>query len=689
MTRTTHTVVHQTLHGYADGHRLLKSSIQLTKSADRELSILSDLSGSTGGEIFDSYLTGYPLPSTNYYALSRTWPAPEMSRPGCVWTHTLLLNRHDLPEIAGVTQLFRRPHKWDSMSSYTTPILPEIRSCPVMTLPKRSYLAGIIGAVYAEVPEPIAFVIDNSEGLEGGVLALWSQQWPSLAENFKFCTGAINPRLVNGQLFDLQFIPRYFYRSARWQDTSIDVKKQVDLIDRPRWIDVAIDDIATQLSASQLRRFLMSVCGDLESERSVFRKLMIIYDITKTITHADGSVRDVAKVVDQEFPQQLQARHLKRVLFGAPAIRRQSLLAGSTEAEILDALLGFESFDLQELEIMERARKGWVGGHLDWGLVRNASIVGISSPIARDILAGVARVIGVDEIRRATQIQGLVETLVELHPPLLAIPETWRGTPDQQWRLCDIMVRHAPDGVVIEDVVRAIWESQSDMVAPEILARGGRTAVAALLDLMNRNVRAETWRRRPLTTEWLESVQAYPMAVVEWVTGTSDLTPTSVGLLAKVLDPQHPDVASIDSTILVRALGNRNDLEWTRDKRVATFVLVLGLSKEDAGGDELICRSFDSVHQAIVDREMPRECQDILRSWLKQTPPWKLGDKLRITIVKRCIDRNWSAANFSRLADQRGRFKLLVRTARKVNGGKRYLKNLSIDAISRRYGSSK
>ena len=35
---------------------------------------------------FDQYVTGYPLDSINAYALAMTWYAPEMPRPGCVWT---------------------------------------------------------------------------------------------------------------------------------------------------------------------------------------------------------------------------------------------------------------------------------------------------------------------------------------------------------------------------------------------------------------------------------------------------------------------------------------------------------------------------------------------------------------------------------------------------------------------------
>src|SRR5262245_39743564 len=83
--------IHQTLHGYSGGHRLLASSTELPPVAKETMAALSDLSGTRPQEGFESYVTGYPLPSTSFFVFARTWIAPEMPRPGCVWTHSLLV----------------------------------------------------------------------------------------------------------------------------------------------------------------------------------------------------------------------------------------------------------------------------------------------------------------------------------------------------------------------------------------------------------------------------------------------------------------------------------------------------------------------------------------------------------------------------------------------------------------------
>src|ERR1700722_10510293 len=84
-------VVHQLLHGYAEGLRLLEGSIEVPEDLSRVMLRLSDLSGSNISIGFDEYITGYPLPSLDAYALAKSWYAPEMPRPGCVWTHTILI----------------------------------------------------------------------------------------------------------------------------------------------------------------------------------------------------------------------------------------------------------------------------------------------------------------------------------------------------------------------------------------------------------------------------------------------------------------------------------------------------------------------------------------------------------------------------------------------------------------------
>jgi len=110
--QTDNVKVHQAVHGYADGHRQLTASVSLKPNDAKTMLVLSDISGAGAQIGDDGYLTGYPLAESGFYALVRTWPAPEMSRPGCVWTHTLLIEFADLATLIYPIELlllFRRP----------------------------------------------------------------------------------------------------------------------------------------------------------------------------------------------------------------------------------------------------------------------------------------------------------------------------------------------------------------------------------------------------------------------------------------------------------------------------------------------------------------------------------------------------------------------------------------------------
>lgn len=122
--------VAQALHGYRNGHELLASSHRLSRDGSRTLLELSDLSGPaarTRG--FESYITGYPLPGEQLYAIARTWLATEGGRPGSVWTHTLLLTPEHLAttDLEIVATWFRRPTAIEQASDYGHPLEINLR----------------------------------------------------------------------------------------------------------------------------------------------------------------------------------------------------------------------------------------------------------------------------------------------------------------------------------------------------------------------------------------------------------------------------------------------------------------------------------------------------------------------------------------------------------------------------------
>lgn len=90
-------IIEQALHGYNKGHGLLASSFPMKPTEDSSLmAYLSDWTGYRDESEEDSYVTFYPLEQGRKYAFAKTWYASEMERPGCVWTHTLIVDLDDM-----------------------------------------------------------------------------------------------------------------------------------------------------------------------------------------------------------------------------------------------------------------------------------------------------------------------------------------------------------------------------------------------------------------------------------------------------------------------------------------------------------------------------------------------------------------------------------------------------------------
>ncbi len=275
-------IFHQALFGYDNGHNLLASSCELTSDSRRMLAPLTDATGPWPANGFDQTYTGVPLPDMPYFALFCTWSAPEMHRPGCVWSHVLLI---DLTDLAGIENLadikcfFRRPVK-NKEKPYKIPI-PFSKQTERENSEKSFFKYNaeeFLTGLYAN-PET-CFVKETSRSFEFEdlIFAIWSQQWPKLRRNFRFSTGSFADRSRLGAPFDLQLMPIGTLRILRREEKTSEPKiesQRVPVLDRP-WFTIALDDLC-EPNATGLRLFLSNYGADIEGLRNVFTRLVTIF----------------------------------------------------------------------------------------------------------------------------------------------------------------------------------------------------------------------------------------------------------------------------------------------------------------------------------------------------------------------------------------------------------------------------
>jgi hypothetical protein len=248
------------LFGYAEGHRQLASTVRLPSQDMYHLGAASDLASDVRLDPAKSYLTGLPLVESQRYALIRTWAAPEMPRPGCVWSHVLLLDEGILStqlDMSIFLSLFRNPKQVDR-GFYSEPLLLDAdgpASLPSHA-PRADLISEIIGPYYSHQPTFLSSSA-GTDALEAAIAAVWSQQWPRLRMEFSFRTAQLGSRRR---------------RSTRY-DVQVTLSEISDAIVGSNWVDAATDDAGAG-RVTPLRRFLWRYGRDVKDPRSRFRLLV-------------------------------------------------------------------------------------------------------------------------------------------------------------------------------------------------------------------------------------------------------------------------------------------------------------------------------------------------------------------------------------------------------------------------------
>lgn len=292
--------IHQVVHGYRDGHRLLSSSTSLGSDATRAMLVLSDMSGPSMQPGFDEYITGYPLVGTDYFVFAKTWYAPEMQRPGCVWTHSLLIPRARVASmsVARLIGSFRRPRVDGVDAARVSPLVIDEDVLVGSTgdgYADKGLAATMISAVFGQ-PRPVIVVADTAAQLEAVFLRLWEELWPAERARFSFCTGALMPRANAGVLLDLQAVPRSISPSQFRKSASAALVLDLRVQGKPEgWVDVVLDDALR--GATTFRSWLKAAAG-ADAGRAVIPSLAPIFEAW----HVPGSSARsaLASVVDEK-----------------------------------------------------------------------------------------------------------------------------------------------------------------------------------------------------------------------------------------------------------------------------------------------------------------------------------------------------------------------------------------------------
>lgn len=644
--------IDQCLFGYDDGHRLLASSLPLGS----ETSFLTELSDLAPGTIFDSsegYWTGVPVPTIGRYVLMRTWPAPEMSRPGCVWTHALLVEPKLLESVEDLSilqTLVTRPGGNVDREGYREPMSLDATRSTMSTLSVDSVIVRrLILSLYATGGRTVE--IASPGQLDEPLFAVWSQQWPRLRRNFRFQTATSrSPRTTGSTRFDITAV----------LEQKNEGKPCIDEPDTP-WLTVAALDVQEGISGS-LRKFLRCYGRDVRRQRGSFRPLVEVKAIDNAAVPDSGP--RLIEIVTKSFPGLDDAHGLKQDLI-------DGTLVAPAQAQLLRFVLSSDGeavFPPPTSLGIAKLANFWPEKPEELLQLAEASMSADDS-LGRSVFEIVTGGVQESALWLFTRSSpGVRKRMVQAHPQLL---------------LNDAAL--ALDDAAFVELLPLI---SSDMA-------GIKTLISRLLRRNNENLAKVAFEHFPGTAAgqmvlaasggasvgdaWFNELAHRPKVlllqpeVMDSVSRMSQLYE-----FAEKLGWLTSEVTAAGTTPWIGALARAsNDLPEEKEDTFFCFLIALALTSGGDGGLYVLERFFDGMHGKMLKSRLSLRAQQTLLpllpdlGWIRG---WDLALRFRMAVAATYVRYQWPPKSYATLVDNRKIRAMLADAASDVTGGERYAK---------------
>ncbi|MEQ9864642.1 hypothetical protein [Pectobacterium aroidearum] len=644
--------VDQCLFGYEDGHRLLASSLPLGEA----LSLLTELSDLAPGTLFgdsEGYWTGVPVASLGRYVLMRTWPAPEMSRPGCVWTHALLIEPRLLEAIDDLTilqSIVMRPDKHTNRARYQTKVEINVSmAAPIADRNDGSVISTLLSALYGTLTSSVE--IQQPGELDAPLFAVWSQQWPRLRRNFRFQTAASRGvKTGTAVRFDALSLLASPDRYSAIADTCY-----------PEWLTVAAKD-AQCIGHQGLRAFLWRYGGDVRKQRGSFRPLTEIYVLNNNESE-DYSAR-VFRLISWAFPDANDALRLKQDLI-------DGLLIPGAQAGLMQRMLEYAA---QGEQVFPRPTSAGVEKLAALWPAQAETIIGLLSvTVSAQDSVGVLIQSTLLEVAKTEafwllshSLPALQEVMVKSSPAFLLSSE--RLLDDE--RLATLIGFIPEDTTGLDEFISALLCRDNPDLTDAVYEHFSVRAATAVVTRLSDN-------KGDMSPLWMMSLIQHPSLLLQdAVLGHVPRTRLLYDI-AEQLGWFSPAVFSAGIKPWLHGLVHaENDIQGEEMETLGCFLLILACHSGGEEGLQSVELFFSHLHRKLMDSTLSSRAAALLYPFLPGigwSRDWDMALRLRIIIAEAFIKNRWPPARYFTLAKGKKERALLVKTTEGMPGGYFYM----------------
>jgi len=603
--------IHQAIHGYRDGHRLLSSSVSLGADAARAMLVLSDMSGPAMQPGFDEYLTGYPLPGSEFFVFAKTWYAPEMQRPGCVWTHSLLLSREQLSRTSAssIVLKFRRPQQEGVESAATIPIEVEgtVDGGKVDGFADPTAAAALVGAVLGQ-ERPVIVTVEKAGQLELTFLRLWEELWPAARARFSFCTGALMPRSVAGALMDLQAVPRAIpssqFRKSAGAALVLDLRTPGT---GEAWVELFLEGV--KRGDSTFRSWLDAAAG-ADTSRGVVPSLAPLFGAWHAPCSSARSA--LASVLDaKDLDPGVRSR-----LIGMAFDRANAESGAGARRELLQVLSGHRDNDLAPIATtLEGLTRRLFSDSRTEGVALVLSLLGGAlTDVGERMLRAAVLLLTSSDLEAFGDAQAAyLPTIVGANHQLASSPLLWSRVGSRGGEvLSQLGGMNLPDEERA-GIVDAIIASGRDVSVDALIRFGERTAVFRGLSAISSGQLQLSW-------PWRSALSGQRDTVLEWLESLSAPSLTDLELGSRFVSP----TATQSRLVTVWKAGTAGT--GATASRVAAFGLTLAFW-EGSLKSPLFAVCFQPTYDAAGSSRLEYDEWEWVREYAPPSSYWRDWDK--------------------------------------------------------------
>jgi hypothetical protein len=572
-----------------------------------------------------------------------------MARPGCVWTHSLLIDFADLAILETPENLlaaFSRPS--GDLAQYATPV--EILVAPIDVAPRHlasARAAGVLNALYMKPDGRVMIKRDSPGKDEGLLLAIWMQQWPRLRRSVRFTTFSTTDRSTVDEPFDLQVLDGV----DRTRSKSADLLEAVQEAIAPE-LQPAFHDLTTG-GKTGFRTFLRQVGGDVSRGRAAMPYLCRLF----VAADDPAAIADAINILDLMGPNEARVARsevVQRALAGVENLDDRSfnfLLDAMRESE--EGVLPLQAATRLGNELWHRSPTTVVEE------VQSQTELGHAARLALRQLTQPALVAGLE---REPSVSC---DLYRLRPDIATSVEFWRALPPDAGPLIEDQLgdRDAPE--ILAAIIGAHREDLAGWVARTFSATRTIEALSS-----NPDVSADGW-----LAPYGDDVDALARALVD----AKPLNKYVLYALAQHVGPDRlPNVIGDDPWLSGWARSS-GSLDQRDTAFMAAYLLCRGLGDRSKSPAELIRLSFETADESLANGSMPDAGWSVVAArlgWPDMWSSWDRRSRLRKAVVARFVRGSLDPAAFGHLVRSGPLFGHLADVAAETSAGRKFLERV-------------